>query len=101
MRHSTGNDRSMAHSLTALFLMVAISLITFAPFDGAVLANVLARRISTRVPTSTLQEAQSAVDTNITSVSATQTAGGVLVQWRANFESDNVGFYVYRIQGRR
>ena len=86
-----------AQSLVALSVSVAVVLSTHT-FAFASLANSGTKSLPTKSAASQKETASPQNGLRLTSVSATATAEGVLLQWRTNSTSDNLGFNVYRLK---
>src|SRR6266566_1534831 len=88
---------SLAQSLVALSVSLAIVLssitLTFASPANPHTKSVIVRTVVTQNQTDSPQ-----ADLLVLSAIATVTAEGVLIRWRTNSATDNVGFNVYRLK---
>ena len=95
---SRSESLGLARSLVALSVSFAVVISTTA-LSFASLAGSSAKPAPKSDP---VQQQAGSNELKITSVTATKTASGVLLNWHTNSTPDNVGFNVYRVQdGRR
>ncbi len=90
----------LARSLIALAVSFAVVLSTTALSFASRTAS--SARSATKSNVAQAQTGSTQNELKITSVTATKTTAGVLLEWRTNATKDNVGFNVYRVKdGRR
>jgi len=77
-----------------------VSPITVSPFHDSS-ARAQTKPVSGGASTPTVDVVRPAPDANMTSASATEANGGILLQWRTDSQADNRGFFIYRLRDRQ